>query len=122
MKITITVADVSIDIHGITEKAENDPAFWKFAATEWHKLYDLYVPMQTGRLKSSVLIRPKEIEYVVPYARRIYYGDGFHFWKDNGAPHPKASARWDQAAAPTQLPKLKVALQNYIDSGRLKLD
>lgn len=119
MKITITVANVSIDVHGIPQKAENDPAFWTFAATEWHKLYDPYVPMQTGLLKSSVLIRPKEIEHVVPYARRIYYGDGFHFRKDM---HPKASARWDQAATPTQLPKLKVALQNYVDSGRLKLD
>lgn len=119
MVITITVADVSIKVHDITNKALNDPAFWTFAATEWHKLYDPYVPMQTGMLKNSVIIRPKEIEHVVPYARYQYYGDGFHFRKDM---HPKASARWDQAAAPTQLPKLETALQNYIDSGRLKLD
>lgn len=119
MKITITVADVSVDVYGLTSKAENDPAFWEFAATEWHKLYEPYVPMQTGMLKDTVSIRPKEIEHTVPYARYQYNGTGFHFRRDM---HPKASAKWDEAAAPTQLPKLASAMQAYIDSGRLKLD
>lgn len=119
MKITISVADVSVDVHGITSKAENDRTFWTFAASEWHRLYSPYVPMQSGMLKDTVTIRPKEIEHTVPYARYQYYGTGFHFSK---IMNPKASAKWDQAAAPTQLPKLASSMQAYIDSGRLKLD
>ena len=119
MKITISVADVSVDVRGITSKAENDPAFWTYAATEWHRLYEPYVPMQSGMLKDTVAIRPKEIEHTVPYARYQYNGTGFNFRRDM---HPKASAKWDQAAAPTQLPHLASSMQAYIDSGRLKLD
>lgn len=119
MKITISVADVNVDVHGITSKAENDRAFWTFAASEWHRLYEPYVPMDQGVLKDTVTIRPKEIEHTVPYARYQYNGSGFNFRRDK---HPKASAFWDQAAAPTQLPKLASALQTYIDQGRLKLD
>lgn len=119
MKITISVGDVNVDVHGITSRAENDPAFWIYAATEWHRLYEPYVPMQSGLLKDTVSIRPKEIEHTVPYARYQYYGTGFNFRRDM---HPKASAKWDLAAAPTQLPKLASSLQAYVDSGRLKLD
>lgn len=119
MKITISVADVNVDVHGITSKAENDRAFWTYAATEWHRLYEPYVPMDQGVLKDTVTIRPKEIEHTVPYARYQYNGIGFNFRRDK---HPKASAFWDIAAAPTQLPKLASSMQAYIDQGRLKLD
>lgn len=119
MKITLTVADVSVDVHGITSKVDNDRAFWTYAATTWKKLYDPYVPMDEGILANTVSIRPKEITHTVPYARYQYYGTIFNFRRDR---HPKASAKWDQAAAPTQLPRLASSLQQYIDSGRLKLD
>lgn len=119
MKITISVGDVHVDVYGVPSRAENDPAFWTYAATEWHRLYEPYVPMQSGMLKDTVSIRPKEIEHTVPYARYQYYGTGFNFRRDM---HPKASAKWDLAAAPTQLPKLAASLQAYVDSGRLKLD
>ena len=119
MKITISVADVRVDVRGITEKAENDKAFWTFTASEWKRLYDPYVPMNEGPLKDTVVIRPKEIEHTVPYSNRIYNGASFNFRRDK---HPKASAYWDIAAAPTQLPKLATSMQAYIDSGRLKLD
>lgn len=119
MKITISVADVQVDVNGITSRAENDRAFWTFAAEEWHRLYDPYVPMDEGMLKDTVVIRPKEIEHTQIYARYQYNGIGFNFRRDK---HPKASARWDKAAAPTQLPRLASSLQAYVDSGRLKLD
>lgn len=119
MKITLTVADISVDVHGITSRVDNDRAFWTYAATTWNKLYDPYVPMDEGVLKNTVVIRPKEITHTVPYARYQYYGTNFNFRRDK---HPKASAKWDQAAAPTQLPRLASSLQQYIDSGRLKLD
>lgn len=149
MKITIDVGDVKVDVHGITAKAENDPAFWTFAAVEWHRQYKDYVPMKNGILYEQVNITPKQIEHTAPYAHYQYEGRvygpnipitegdrtvGF-FSQPNRAKkptgkslkyskeqHPKATAKWDQAAAPTQLPKVAAAMQGYIDSGRLKLD
>lgn len=119
MKVSITVGNVNIDVRRMTNKALNDPAFWTYAATQWHKLYAPYVPRDTGNLERTVIIRPKEIEHTSPYAHYQYNGTGFHFRKDE---HPRASAKWDQAAAPTQAERLASTLQQYIDSGRLKLD
>lgn len=118
MRITTKVTKVNINAREIAYKVGNDRVFWTFAATEWHRLYSPYVPMHEGILTNNVIIRPKEIEHAVPYARRLYNGVGFHFRKDK---HPKASAKWDHAARATQLPKLVSTLQAYIDSGRLKL-
>ena len=144
MKITISVADVQVNVNGIVSKAKNDRAFWTFAASEWHKLYEPYVPMDQGELQSKVVIRPKEIEHTTPYAHYQYmgivYGPNYpivengkivgYYSKGPKKPtgkkiqykRPKASAKWDKAAAPTQLPKLASSLQAYVDSGRLKLD
>lgn len=118
MWITAKVTKVNVNARGLGEKAANDRGLWTFAATEWHRLYSPYVPMREGFLTNNVIIRPKEIEHAVPYARRLYNGVGFRFRKEK---HPKASAKWDQAARATQLPKLVSAIQGYIDSGRLKL-
>lgn len=115
MRITIGVESVNIDPSALRSDIENDRKFWLFAATQWHKLYLPYVPMREGPLSENVIIRPKEIEHMQPYAHRMYEGVNFHFRKDK---HPMASARWDQKAAPTQLPKLASTLQAYIDSGR----
>lgn len=119
MKITLSVADVSVDVHGITQKVENDPAFWYYAAVEWHKLYKDYVPRQTGVLAGTVHFEPKEIEHTQPYAHYQYEGHFDHSRAENA---DKASRHWDEAAAPTQLPKLATSLQRYIDQGKLKLD
>lgn len=118
MRVSMDVTRVNVNARGISDKAANDPAFWTFAATEWHRLYAPYVPMKEGFLTNNVIIRPKEIEHAVPYARRLYNGTNFRFSKNQ---HPNASAKWDKAAAATQLPKLISAMQAYIDSGRLKL-
>lgn len=149
MDIKITVGDVNIDIRGIVDRAENDSAFWTYAATEWHRLYKDYVPMSEGVLYNQVSISPKQIEHTAPYAHYQYEGrvygpnipimegeraTGF-FSQPNRAKrptgkslkynqqyHPKAGPKWDKAAAPTQAPKLAQAMQSYIDQGRLKLD
>lgn len=147
MKITLSIGDVNVDIRGITAKAENDPAFWKYVAVQWHKQYTPYVPFgETGLLRSQVTFAPKEITHTVPYAHYQYegkvYGPNYPITEGGRAvgffsqpnrkkkptgkalkyTDPKASAKWDLAAAPTQLPKLARELQAYIDSGRLKLD
>ena len=116
MKFNIN-AESHIDIPKHMRKIQ-DNDFWRFAAGEWHGLYTPYVPMDSGDLFKIVNIKPKEIEHNVPYAHRVYEGD-FNFRKDN---HPKASRRWDEAARPTEEPKLISAMQGYIDSGRLNLN
>lgn len=101
-------------------RAIQDPKMWKFAASEWRRLIEPYVPMQTGTLKDTVDVNSSsgqgEIVYKVPYAHYQYEGN-FNHRKDL---HPKASRQWDKAALPTEQPKLIRSLQNYIASGRVK--
>lgn len=117
MKITLEVV-AHINARRHHDRLINDSAFWRFAAAEWYRLYYAYIPFDTNMLANNVDFRPNEIEHKAPYARYQYNGTHFRFRKDK---HPKASARWDQAAAPTQLPRLATSLQQYIDSGRLNL-
>lgn len=139
MKVT---SKVNISKH--MSKVQSDK-FWEFAATEWWKLITPHAPMQSGNLSENVTIRPKEIEYNSPHAHYQYtglvmgpnfYDPDFGFWSPPGqkkeytggalnyskAKHPLASKEWDKAAAPTKKPDLIDALQDYVDSGRLKLD
>lgn len=120
MKITVDMK--MLDLKGHADKIENDHAFWTYAATEWHRLYSPYVPHDSGLLRSTVEIRPHEIEHTVPYAHYQYEGIARGSGKSLKYRDPKASAHWDQAAAATQMPKLVQSLQTYIDSGRIKLD
>lgn len=115
VKIDVTVSEIHIDVQGHLNRVRSDK-FWTFAATEWKRLYDPYVPYRTGTLANTVTITPGQIEHTVPYAAYIYNGN-FRFRKDQ---HPKASRRWDKAAEPTQKPKLIHSMQAYVDSGRLK--
>lgn len=111
------VSGVNIDIDGHIRRARSGP-FWVFAATEWHRLYQPFVPMRTGMLAQQVVITPGQIEHTAPYAHYIYDGN-FNFRKDQ---HPLASREWDKAAEPTQKPKLINAMQRFVDSGRLNFD
>lgn len=69
------------------------------AAREWHRLYDYFTPFDTGALdyivRYSVTESKASITHTVPYANRLYHGQGFHFSK---ARHPLASAYWDRVA------------------------
>lgn len=107
-----------VDIKGTTGKLENDTGLWTFAANTWYKLLEQYTPMDTGTLFKSVLIEPKQIHYVMVYATRVYKGDHLNFQKTH---HMLACAHWDQAAMPTQGPKLVRSVENYINAkGLLK--
>jgi hypothetical protein len=111
------VSEVKVDLPHRLQQVQ-DPRFWTFAAQQWHRLYQPYVPMRTGTLAQQVTITPGQIEHTAPYAHYIYDGH-FHFRRDL---HPLASREWDRAAEPTQKPKLVREMQKYVDSGRLKLD
>ena len=124
----------------------NDDRFWKFATNEWWRLISVYTPKETGNLINNVAMRPKEIEYVSPYAHYLYEGKvmgpnfpvtengsvvGFFSSEDKKRYTGKeikfhnknqlSSKEWDKAAMPVQEPKLIQALQDYVDAGGLNL-
>lgn len=115
MKINFSV-ESHIDVDGLVKKTQ-DPQFRKYAHEEWHRLVKPYVPRDTGALYENVEIDENGIEYKEPYAGIVYDGH-FNFRKDKA---PKSSRQWDKAAEATQKPKLVSSLQQYIDSGKLKL-
>ena len=108
------MAEVRIDEQGIAEKLRSD-GLWLHAAQTWHRLYEPYVPRDTGRLYGDVRISPGQIEHLAPYAAYVYGGS---FSAGSGG---AASRAWDRAAEPTQKPKLVAAMQAYVDAGGLKL-
>ena len=107
-------AEVRIDEQGIAEKLRSD-GLWLHAAQTWHRLYEPYVPRDTGRLYGDVRISPGQIEHLAPYAAYVYGGS---FSAGSGG---AASRAWDRAAEPTQKPKLVAAMQAYVDAGGLEL-
>ena len=137
---------VEIDARGMADSIEHDRGFGMYAAQEWRRLIEPYVPFETGTLRQSVTVEPWEFTYNAPYAHYMYEGEVYgpnYPISQNGVQvgffstpnrlksktgkrlkykNPQASAKWDEAAAPTQLPKLVSSLQAYVDSGRLKID
>ena len=107
-------AEVRIDEQAIAEKLRSD-GLWLHAAQTWHRLYEPYVPRDTGRLYGDVRISPGQIEHLAPYAAYVYGGS---FSAGSGG---AASRAWDRAAEPAQKPKLVAAMQTYVDAGGLKL-
>lgn len=106
-----------IDGARLARRINNDPGLWTFAANTWYKLCEPFTPFDTGLLLDEVLIEPKRIYYIMDYAKPVYEGTHMNFQTQH---HPLATHHWDKAAEPTQLPKLKQAMQAYIDT-RLKL-
>lgn len=110
MSLSITV-DAKLDIPETIQAVDND-RFWLFASAEWWRLYQPYVPYQTGTMAQSVDLEPKKITHTKPYAAYQYNGKGFNFRTDE---NKLASAEWDKAAIPSQQDKLIQTMQNYIN-------
>lgn len=76
-----------------------NPNTFKFAAQDWHRLYNDFVPMRTGALASmvryDVIGSTGIVTHLVPYARRMYHGAGLKFSKNV---HRLACAYWDKVA------------------------
>lgn len=149
MKITITVeVENKINVRGIQNAAQSD-RLWEYAAVAWHRLYKDWVPGETGLLYANVTFAPKTITHLSPQSHYLYegmvYGPNIPimengvitgFFSIPNRPktptgkkikystqlHPKASAKWDQAAAPTQLSKLVAELQDFVDGGGLDIE
>jgi hypothetical protein len=91
-----------------------------FAAETWHRLYDKFVPMDSGSLAHDAVDHYVEkgvgiIHHKAPYAYRQYEGESFNFSTEK---HPLATARWDEAAKQAGLgATLAKDIQNYIKRG-----
>ena len=88
---------VTVDMSGVAPKLRrlaNNPKLGKTASTEAARLMEPFVPMRSGDLKNSAVTDvPWQVRYTMPYARRMFYGEGFNFYKKE---HPQAMARWDK--------------------------
>ena len=82
-----------------------------FAHNEFWRSYLPYVPMDTGNLAEAVEVTPKYVRHIVPYARRVYYGENMNFKTD---PHPLACARWDVIAMQTKKQTLVRSVESYM--------
>jgi len=104
-------------IPAIMKETTGGDATLMFMATEWHRLYKPFVPMQSGALSAdsvsySVVSGKGVITHSTPYARRQYYGTHHKFTK------PLAQAHWDEGAKNAGKGKaLARAVEAYIKRG-----
>ena len=88
---------VTVDMSGVAPKLRKlagNPKLGKTASTEAARLMEPFVPYRNGLLSSSAATDvPWKVRYTMPYARRMFYGDGFNFSTET---HPKARSRWDK--------------------------
>lgn len=88
---------VTIDMSGVAPKLRRlagNPELGKTASTEAARLMEPFVPMRSGDLKNSAVTDvPWQVRYTMPYARRLFYGEGFRFDTEH---HPEARSRWDK--------------------------
>ena len=88
---------VRVNLSGVPKKVRaicRNPVLGLEASSEAARLMDKFVPMRTGILATSAdTTKPWQVSYSAPYARRLYYGDGFSFSKEK---HPLARSHWDK--------------------------
>ena len=85
-----------------------------FLANEIVKISDAYTPYRDGYLKNSAVVvnDGRQIQYNVPYARRMWYGDTFNF---NGA--PTRGSRWVERAVASNSEQLIASVQRFVNGG-----
>jgi hypothetical protein len=110
---------VNLNEPGIVSKVTSDK-MGKFIALEWKKLIDPFSPRDTsalmGAIGQTVDILPFELNYKVPYANRVYYGEDINFQKIN----PYSTHHWDAAAEKAgQKDKLYRVINSALQSGRI---
>ena len=144
--MNLEVESVDINVQGRMSKVQGE-RFWTYAASEWHRLYRMYVPFQEGILYGTVSIAggggEGTIEHTAPYAHYAYEGVVYGpnvpitqggqtvgYFSPTAPKHPTGammhyrgtgSRHWDEAAKPTQLPLLIRSMQGFVDHGGLNL-
>ncbi len=109
---------VNINTNTILSKYQGRmDAAQKFLDNEVVRQSRPYIPFVQGLLANTVVVEePGMIVYVQPYARSMYYGDGFNFTKSF---HPNAGARWTDRAKAAHLPDWKKGVEKILKGGNL---
>lgn len=84
----------------INDRVLHDGKTLMFMASTWWKLYDPFIPMDTGMLAHDTVDVYVQgdvgiIHHKAPYAEDAYNAVGREFRKEK---HPLATAKWDEAA------------------------
>lgn len=84
-----------------------------FASTALLRYLDPYVPFRSGTLARTARPTTKGVEYIQPYARRLYYGKTFKFTKDF---HPLATYKWLEPVKSnaTKMRELTQEIERYL--------
>lgn len=84
-----------------------------FASTALLRYLDPYVPFRSGTLARTARPTTKGVEYIQPYARRLYYGKTFKFTKDF---HPLATYQWLEPVKSnaTKMRELTQEIERYL--------
>lgn len=90
----ISVKEVKLENEAKTIRRIIGDGVKVYANTRLHAYCSPYVPMDTGMLDQTVDITKDYVHYKVPYAHRVYEGDGLNFSQDK---HPLATSHWDHA-------------------------
>ena len=89
----------SLHWHDRNRVTDNVHAAQKYLDSTVLKDTDKYVPMRTGVLKKSGILGTRigsgHIEYIAPYAKKLYYGTRLRF---STSRHPLAQAKWFEAS------------------------
>jgi len=111
----------------IDKKVLKDGKTLKFMAVTWHRLYNKFVPWETGTLADRAVDHKVDmaeqrgiIHHKPPYAKFVYggvtWGRQMVFSREK---HPHASAQWDEAAKRAGLADtLAKDVEAYIRRGR----
>lgn len=112
MKVSVRVK-ANIDIPKELAKLDN-AKFWLASTHEFRRLISPYTPKQTGALAGdigrTVIVKPKEVRYLVDYARQQYFNNR----NPRRDKNPKATRYWDKVAMKTEQPKLIKAMQEFL--------
>lgn len=110
----IRIQAVEIDPKAVAARVVDDRARL-FSQQALRALASDFVPRDTGNLMSDVQVTPEGVEYLAPYARRVYYGEGMNFSREK---NPLATARWDQAAMAARKDQLVAMIQGFFDGAQ----
>ena len=110
----ISVKEVKLENEAKTIRRIIGDGVKVYANTRLHAYCSPYVPMDTGMLDQTVDITKDYVHYKVPYAHRVYEGDGLNFSKDK---HPLATSHWDQAMKVAKGQQLADDITAYIKKG-----
>lgn len=85
---------VTTDMGGVTKKIDSIVGNRKvqtFAAQAAAGLMEKRVPLDKGALRTFVRVLPLQVDYTVPYAKHVFYGETWWHWTTPGTgPH------WDE--------------------------